>query len=318
MKETTWLEVTINTSTEGLDETCAQLAGGGMTALVLEEEAEFLQFLEEHRHCWDYVDDTLLQQMKGVARVKFYVTDDEDGLALLKEHVALLTLPYEVTKLKEHDWAYSWQKYYKPLEIGEKLYVVPEWERENPIPSGKIPFYLNPGLTFGTGAHASTQLCLESVEAHTKEGDIVLDLGCGSGILSIASLVLGATHAYALDIDPMAVGVAYENAELNGIDSSRYTVTACNILEDEVAQQSLGTTQYPLIFANIVADVIIPLAPYAKQWLTPDGLFLCSGIIDTRAEEVKDALASHGFTVTKQREKNGWVALECQLCPQKH
>ena len=136
--------------------------------------------------------------------------------------------------------------------------MVPQWEKENPVPEGRVPFYLNPGLTFGTGSHASTQLCLEGVEAHTKAGDAVLDLGCGSGILSIAALVLGASHALAVDIDPKAVDVAYENAALNAIGKDRYTVRAGDVLTDAALAAEIAQQRYPLVLANIVADVIIP------------------------------------------------------------
>ncbi len=308
----TYLEIIIQTTSPAqLDEVEAQLMGGGISEIVKEEEGDFHQFLEENRQYWDFVDEDLLESMKGVSRIKFYVTDNEDGREKLKEGTALLTYPYEVVKMEDHDWAYSWQKYYKPLEIGERLYVVPDWERENPVPEGKVPFYLNPGLTFGTGAHATTQLCLEGVETHCKTGDMVLDLGCGSGILSIAALVLGAKSALAVDIDPMAVGIAYENAELNGITKENYTVLAGNVLENDELREKISAHQYPLILANIVADVIIPLAPLAKELLAPNGVFLCSGIIDSRGEEVVSALEKIGFQLAKKREKNGWIALEC-------
>ena len=224
MDEIKWLEVAINTTPERLDEITAKLTAAGMTGLVIEDEAEFQQFLEQNRQYWDYVDQELMERMRGVTRVKFYVTDDADGRTQLERYTRGLECEYTTRTLVDNDWAYSWQKYYKPLSIGERLYVVPQWEREEPVPQGRVPFYLNPGLTFGTGSHASTQLCLEGVEAHTREGDRVLDLGCGSGILSIAALVLGAERASAVDIDPKAVDVAYENAALNGIGKDRYTV----------------------------------------------------------------------------------------------
>ena len=186
MADTKWLEIAVNTTPDRLDEVTAKLTAAGMAGLVIEDEAEFQQFLEQNRQYWDYVDQELLDRMKGVTRVKFYVTDDTDGRAQLAQYTHGLDCEYTVTPLSDNDWAYSWQKYYKPLSIGERLYVVPQWEKENPVPDGRVPFYLNPGLTFGTGSHASTQLCLEGVEAHTKTGDAVLDLGCGSGILSIA------------------------------------------------------------------------------------------------------------------------------------
>ena len=309
MEEVKWLEVAVNTSPERLDEVCAKLTAAGMAALVIEDEGEFQQFLEQNRQYWDYVDQELLDRMHGVCRVKFYVTDDAHGRAQLAQYVQGLDCEYTTAPLSENDWAYSWQKYYKPLTIGERLYVVPEWERDKPAPEGRTPVYLNPGLTFGTGSHASTQLCLEGVEAHTKPGDRVLDLGCGSGILSIAALCLGAEYAAAVDIDPKAVDVAYENAALNGIGRDRYTVLAGDVLSDQGLVDRLGTGRYALVLANIVADVIIPLSARAGDFLTEDGVFLCSGIIDTRADEVAAALEKNGLHVFDRREQNGWVAL---------
>ncbi len=313
MADTKWLEIAVNTTPDRLDEVTAKLTAAGMAGLVIEDEAEFQQFLEQNRQYWDYVDQELLDRMKGVTRVKFYVTDDADGRAQLAQYTHALDCEYTVTPLNDNDWAYSWQKYYKPLSIGERLYVVPQWEKDNPVPDGRVPFYLNPGLTFGTGSHASTQLCLEGVEAHTKAGDAVLDLGCGSGILSIAALVLGASHALAVDIDPKAVDVAYENAALNGIGKDRYTVRAGDVLSDAALAAEIAQQRYPLVLANIVADVIIPLSAQVPNLLTEDGIFLCSGIIDTRAHEVEAALAKNGLKVTRKREKNGWVALEAVL-----
>lgn len=313
MAEIKWLEVTVSTTPGQLDQVCAKLAAAGMDGLVIEDEQDFLRFLEENRQYWDYVDQELLDRMKGAARVKFYVTDDEDGRKQLEQYTRGLDWEYSAVPLAENDWAYSWQKYYKPLEIGKRLYVVPEWMREEPVPAGRVPFYLNPGLTFGTGSHASTQLCLEGVEEHTRSGRDVLDLGCGSGILSIAALCLGAGTAAAVDIDPKAVDVAYENAALNGIGRDRYTVRAGNVLADRELARELARRKYHLVLANIVADVIIPLSVQVPGLLEEDGVFLCSGIIDTRAYEVEAALKKAGLTLTGRREKNGWVALEAVL-----
>ena len=312
MDEIKWLEIAINTTPDQLDEVCAKLAAAGMDSLVIEDEGEFLAFLEQNRQYWDYVDQELLDRMKGVTRVKFYVTDDAGGHAQLEQYTRGLDREYAAVPLADNDWAYSWQKYYKPLEIGKRLYVVPQWMREEPVPDGRVPFYLNPGLTFGTGSHASTQLCLEGVEEHALPGRDVLDLGCGSGILSIAALCLGAKSAVAVDIDPKAVDVAYENAALNGIGKDRYTVRAGDVLSDAALAAGLARKQYHLVLANIVADVIIPLASQAPGLLEEDGVFLCSGIIDTRTGEVEAALKRAGLTVTKKREKNGWAALEAR------
>ncbi len=309
MDELKWLEVAVNTTADRLDELSGRLINAGMTGLVVEDEGEFHQFLENNRQYWDYVDEELERRMQGLCRIKFYVTDDADGKAQLNKYTALLDAEYTVTPLGDNDWAYSWQKYYKPLPVGEKLYVVPEWERNKPVPEGKVPFYLNPGLTFGTGSHASTQLCLAGVEEYTTPGSSVLDLGCGSGILSIAALVLGARHAVAVDIDPKAVGVAYENAELNGIGKDRYTVRAGDVLSDRVLAEELGREQHDVVLANIVADVIIPLSAQAPGLMKDGGVFICSGIIDTRAGEVEAALVKNGLVITGRREQNGWVSL---------
>ena len=313
MKETKWLEVVINTTPDKLDSVTAKLIAAGMDGLVIEDEADFLQFLENNKAYWDYVDQELLDRMKGVTRVKFYVTDDEAGHDQLKQYTAKLDCEYVTSTLEENDWAYSWQKYYKPLVIGQRLYIVPEWEKDKAVPAGRCPLYLNPGLTFGTGSHASTQLCLEGVEEHTVPGKGVIDLGCGSGILSIAALALGASHAVAVDIDPKAVDVAYENAALNGIGKDRYLVRAGNVIADTALANELAQEKYHLVLANIVADVIIPLSVRVPAMLEEDGIFLCSGIIDTRAHEVENALKKNGLTVTRKREKNGWVALEAKL-----
>ena len=306
----TWLEIAINAPAEKLDEICARLVANGMSGLVIEEEGEFKAFLEQNRQYWDYVDDALLRQMEGVARVKFYVTDDAVGHTQLGGYlVGLESYQRSVTRLQEQDWAHSWQKYYKPTLVGERLYIIPQWERGAAVPPGRVPVYLNPGLTFGTGSHASTQLCLMGVENHVEKGGRVLDLGCGSGILSIAALCLGAGTAMAVDIDPKAVDVAYENAALNGIDRERYTVLAGDVLSDRKLLNRLAKERYPLVLANIVADVIIPLAPLANLLLAPGGWFLCSGIIDSRAEEVAGALEQNGLHIIERREKDGWVSL---------
>ena len=313
MEDLTWLEITLDTDRAGLDALCARLTGNGVTGLAIEDEEDFKSFLEQNRQYWDYVDDALLERMRGVCRVKFYVTDDSDGQAQLARWLDGIDLPYSAVRLGENDWAHSWQKYYKPLPVGERLYIVPQWERDKPVPEGRVPLYLNPGLTFGTGNHASTQLCLMGLERYAVPGRPVLDLGCGSGILSIAALSLGCSEAVAVDIDPKAVDVAYENAAMNGIGRDRYTVRAGNVLTDRALTETLAGRQYALVLANIVADVIIPLSAQVERFLAPDGVFLCSGIIDTRAEEVSAALAQNGLRVFERREQNGWVALAARL-----
>lgn len=313
MEDIKWLEVAIDAASEELDDLSAQLTMNGVTGLVIEDETDFRQFLEQNRQYWDYVDEELEEKMRGVCRIKFYVSDDEDGQKQLAKWMNGIERPYSTAALGENDWAHSWQKYYKPMEVGERLYIVPEWEREEPVPAGKTALYLNPGLTFGTGSHASTQLCLGGVEQYTIPGCAVLDLGCGSGILSIAALRLGAAAAVAVDIDPKAVGVAYENAAMNGIEKDRYQVLSGDVLTDEMLVDELAAQKYQLVLANIVADVIIPLSAKAHRFMAPGATFLCSGIIDTRAHEVSDALERNGMTIVQRWEKKGWVAFAAQF-----
>ena len=309
MEDIKWLEVAVNTTPERLDEVTAKLTAAGMASVVIEDEGDFKQFLEQNRQYWDYVDQELLDRMAGVCRVKFYVTDDDHGREQLARYTQGLDCEYTTAPLSENDWAYSWQKYYKPLSVGGRLYIVPEWERGEPVPEGRTALYLNPGLTFGTGNHASTRLCLEWVEEFVRPGGTVLDLGCGSGILSVAALLLGAESALGVDIDPKAVDVAYENAALNGVGRDRCTFLAGDILTDRSLKETLARDRWDLVLANIVADVIIPLSAQVPALLAEDGVFLCSGIIDTRAHEVEEALVRQGLTLTGRREKNGWVAL---------
>ena len=304
-----WLEVTLPVPADRLERVCDILAANGMAGLVEEEEGDFLRFLEQNRQYWDYVDEGLAQRMKGASRVKFYVPDSEEGRGQLRRYLAGLE-EYEpqTVSLREEDWATSWQKYYQPIPVGRRVYIVPDWMRGEPVPDGRTPLYLNPGLTFGTGAHPTTQLCLELLVEVLQSGDKVLDLGCGSGILAIAALAMGASRAIGIDIDPKAADVAFENAALNGVGPDRLSVYAGDVLRDNKLAARLGAGQNRVVLANIVADVIIPLSAKAGELMAPDGVFLTSGIIDGREDEVRAALEANGFAVVKHLERGGWHA----------
>ena len=315
-----WLELKIDTSHAGLDAVTDMLEQQGVTGVMIDDEADFQSFLENNRQYWDYVDDDLLAQKKGVSRVTFYLERNEDAYgtvaavrmamsALKKEHPEYAPLLLTMADVADEDWENNWKQFYKPMEIGSRLLVVPEWE-EAADPT-RVKLVLNPGLTFGTGSHATTRLCLQALDTHIHGGERVLALGCGSGILSIAALRLGAESAFACDIDEKCVDVAYENAALNGIGKDRYTVRWGDVLTDAALRQEMGAG-YDIVVANIVADVIMGLSPHVRPFLKPGGLFLCSGIIDDRAAEVLEKLKADGWDVFEQRSSEGWFSYLCK------
>ena len=314
-----WLELHIDTSPAGLEPVETMLSALGIDGVVIDDQGEFETFLEENKQYWDYVDEDLRRGMEGKSRVTFYLEQSESGFSQLGQvRIALQalkerrddcgTLLLTLENVADADWENNWKQYYKPMEIGERLLVIPEWEKAEA--QGRIPLLLNPGLTFGTGSHATTRLCLTALEKAVRGGENVLDLGCGSGILSIAALLLGADTAAACDIDDKCLDVAYENAALNGVGRERYTVRAGDILTDKALQEELGGG-YDIVAANIVADVIIALAPLIRRFLKPGGLFLCSGIIDDRAEEVAAALKENGWSIRETQSAEGWFAYTC-------
>ena len=313
-----YLEVTIQTASAGIEVVASALTAGGFDSLVVEDQAEYENFLEDNRAYWDYIDEEFQAELQGLSRIKLYLEVDgneekqlkklEKVLEALKKRAKKNLGTLEITSqlLPETNWEESWKDNYPPQPIGEKLIVVPCW---NPEAGDRIPVILDPGLTFGTGAHPSTQMCMEFMEELVTEGMDVIDLGSGSGILSIAALRLGARTAVGVDIDPKAEDIARENAAYNDFGAERFDAVTGNVTEDHELMQKLSAKHYDLVFVNIVADVIIGLAPVLKHFMDENTRVICSGILDVREAEVHAALEAAGLRILATKAKEDWRSL---------
>lgn len=300
-----WTEVRIQVATDDV-ETAAAIANMAVPyGIYIEDYSDLEQGAREIAHI-DLIDDDLLRRDRTQAVIHLYVDPADnppEAVAFLRERLTAAGIAHRVLAetVREEDWENNWKKYFKPLPVGRRLLICPSWERaENP--DGRAVLSIDPGMAFGTGGHDTTRLVLEALEEHVVPGGGFLDIGCGSGILSIAACLLGADHALGVDIDPLAVRTARENGALNGLTPPRYTIREGN-LADEV------TGQYPVVAANIVADAIIALSPAVPAFLAPGGVYIVSGIIDTREADVLEALRRCGFTVVQRYERGGWLCL---------
>ncbi len=258
----------------------------------------------------DLIDETLLQKDRTKGYVHIYISPEEnpqEAVAFLSERFAAANIPHktDLRLCKNEDWENNWKAYFKPMKVGEKLLIQPLWIDEIDNPEHRAVLSIEPGLAFGTGGHHTTRLCLETLERYVKSGDAVLDTGCGSGILSIAALLFGAQKAVGVDIDELAVKTAVENGKLNGFTEPQYT-----ILQGNLANKVQGA--YDVVVANIVADVIMLFAKDVGRFMKEDAVFITSGIIDTREDEVKTALLENGFTIVERNAQSGWVCFVCK------
>jgi ribosomal protein L11 methyltransferase len=313
-----WLELSVSTASAGIAQVAEQLTAGGFADLVLEDQAEFETFLEENRAYWDYIDEELQEKLQGLSCIKLYLeAGDSQGLEKLKALLETMrtrdvagklgSLCLTVKPLPDVDWEESWKDNYPPQPVGSDLIVVPYWMADMETERKKI--ILDPGLTFGTGAHPSTQMVMEFMEQLVKPGSACLDLGSGSGILSIAALRLGAKSAIGIDIDPKAENIARENAAYNGFFAPEFAALTGNVTEDKALMDRLAQGHYDVVLVNIVADVIISLAPVLPHFLREDSLLLCSGILDTRLEDVTAALERAGLRILQVKAKEDWRSL---------
>ena len=307
-----WLEITIDTVSEKIDSVATRLTARGFADLVIEDQQEFESFLDENRAYWDYIDESLQEKLQGLSHIKLYLEDtDTASLQRLEETVKELNLPMNVAKMAEVDWEESWKDNYPPQEVGENLVVLPYWLAEG-YEGDRTPIILDPGLTFGTGAHPSTQMVMQTMEQSIRPGAKCLDLGSGSGILSIAALRLGAEKAVGIDIDPKAEDIARENAAFNGFAAPEFTALTGNVTEDHALMGKLSQEKWDVVLVNIVADVIIGLAPVLPKFMNENTLLICSGILDTRLGDVTAALEAAGLTIVGRREKEDWRSVSAK------
>ncbi|WRS26526.1 50S ribosomal protein L11 methyltransferase [Oscillospiraceae bacterium MB08-C2-2] len=311
-----WIQYDIYTSTAQIDALCDRLTDIGVEGVAISDSADFAEFLAGKQGRWDYIDDEVMKLQNAETKVTFYLPEGDQGQQLLEaagELVAALRKENEdgrwgrlatgSTSLREEDWAEGWKKYYVPTRIGKKLVVCPSWEQYQPQPEDVV-IHLDPGMAFGTGTHQSTRMCMAHTENHLNAGDTVLDIGCGSGILAVTALLLGASSAVGVDLEEVAVVTARENAILNHVEDK------ATFLMGDLAAQVTGT--FDLIYANIVADVICRLCPSVPGLLNPGGRLITSGIIDTREADVLAALEQSGLTVIDRLTEGGWVSLCCE------
>lgn len=321
-----WTELTIRTASDGIELLCAELTEAGFDSFMIDDCEEFQDFLNTSTDYWDYVDESLSQRMQNLSQVRLYLEEASAPQQIQSLRLLLAELPdrypgcdfgpltIALCNLPDEDWENSWKQNYRPLPIGQKLLVVPRWMTVDDL-QDRLPVILDLGLTFGTGEHASTRMCMCALEQLIHGGERVADLGSGSGILSVCALRLGAESAVGIDIDPAAEHIARENASLNGFDDSRFRACTGNVIADQEKMQELAAGGYDIVCANIVAGVLVQLMPVVPHFLRPNGTFLCSGILDERENEVRQAIENAGLQLIDRYAEDGWCCLLAKQSP---
>ena len=303
-----WTEVKIIVNADDVDK------AGDIASMVVPYGIYIEDYRDLEQQAWEIahinlIDEELLKKDRTKALVHVYISPEENPLeavAFLRERYSAEGIESEIVlnECKNEDWENNWKQYFHPIPVGEKLLIRPLWEDEYEAGDRKV-LNIEPGLAFGTGTHETTRLCLQTLEKHVTEGTTVLDIGCGSGILSIAALLLGAEKAVGVDIDALAVKTAIENGEVNGFKEPEYTILQGN-LTDKVSGK------FDIVVANIVADVIILFCKDVASFMKDDAVFITSGIIDTREQDVIDAFDKYGFEIEKRNTESGWVCFQCK------
>ena len=308
----TYRKITVHTNPEGLEDLQNALILAGFTSFEVTDAADFNEFLETVTPHWDYVDEKLLEKRNAPTTVSLYLAEEEPldtlwrTLSDLKAEKGdrVGTLEAEQELIYEEQWKDVWKQYYRPIEVSDRLAVVPEWMEYDAKPGQKI-LWMDPGAAFGTGSHETTALCLAEIAEMDVAGKTVLDIGSGSGILGIAALLCGAKSALGIDVDELAVKAGAENAARNGVaDRARF-------VKGDLAEDI--TERYDLVIANIVADVLLRLLPDVRDKIAAGGKLLLSGVIDDRAGQLRAAIEKNGFSLQKETRQGDWHAFLCEV-----
>jgi len=317
-----WIKIKIATTKKGIDFVSDIFDEAGISALEIEDNEEFLEVLEQTKPQWDFVEDDLYEEKSKACSVSAYIADSLSGkktIGVIQDKIneakAVDTsgiygsLEIFIAVINEEDWAENWKKYFKPIPVGKNILICPAWEEVPEEYKTRTIFKIDPGMSFGTGTHETTRLCIVELEKYMKPESLVLDLGCGSGILSIISMMIGAKSAVAADIDENSVRIAGENALYNNIAKENYEVYAGNVLADTKLRGKISGKKYELVLMNIIPDVIIPLLPFVKDLLADNGIVVLSGIISRYLADVETAVESCGLKIIEKSSENDWQCI---------
>lgn len=309
-----WTEVLIKVDPQAVEAVTDILYGLGAQGVAIDEPVD-VQKLREDELYWDYIDEKLLENDTEETKIMAYFSEEETNLpekiAVIKEKIRNLTEfglsigsgTVELSNVNQEDWESAWKQYFKPVHVTDRIVVKPEWEEYSPQ-EGEIVIEIDPGMAFGTGTHETTSMCINQIEKNLKAGDRVIDIGCGSGILSMAAVLLGAEKATGVDLDPVAVRVALENVELNNLQD-KIEILHGN-LTDVIREKA------DIVVANIMADIILILLEDVREFIKDDGLFISSGIIQEKRAAVEARLLEKNFSIVEVETKGEWCAITAQ------
>lgn len=309
-----WTEVLIKVDPQAVEAVTDILYGLGAQGVAIDEPVD-VQKLREDELYWDYIDEKLLENDTEETKIMAYFSEEETNLpekiAVIKEKIRNLTEfglsigsgTVELSNVNQEDWESAWKQYFKPVHVTDRIVVKPEWEEYSPQ-EGEIVIEIDPGMAFGTGTHETTSMCINQIEKNLKSGDTVIDIGCGSGILSMAAVLLGAQRATGVDLDPVAVRVALENVELNNLQD-KIEILHGN-LTDVIREKA------DIVVANIMADIILILLEDVRAFIKDDGLFISSGIIQEKRAAVEARLLEKNFSIVEVETKGEWCAITAQ------